>query len=125
AAPSACTVCGIQADKESGVSLQTVFGAGLGNTLADLTAVFGTDSSIYSLTRYSDGICSIRYRFSNGLMEEQRVPVLAEAEEKSLAEYILAETGTDGKTIERLTLCYFRLPDEKPVSESLPDFLSE
>lgn len=110
-APSACKVCGISASLDSGVSLQTVFGAGTGSTLSDLTSVFGTDDSVYSLTQYSDGTSSLRYCFSNGLAVHEYIPVLAEAEEKSLAECLLAETAPDGQTITRLSLYYFRLED--------------
>lgn len=109
--PSACMVCGVSASLDSGVSLQTVFGTGTGNTLSDLTAVFGTDDSIYSMTSYSDGTSSLCYRFSNGLAVHEHIPVLAEADEKSLAECLLAETGPDGQTITKLSLYYFRLEE--------------
>ena len=105
-----CTVCGITAATDSGVSLKTAFGAGLGDTLQDLISVFGTDSSIYALTDSSDGVQSIQYHFANGLTEDSQIPVLAEAEEKGLAEMLLADTTADGETIHMLSLYYFRLP---------------
>ncbi|MBR2728793.1 MAG: hypothetical protein IKD92_02820 [Lachnospiraceae bacterium] len=108
--PADCTVCGISAAADSGVSLETAFGAGLGSTPEDLTSVFGTDSSIYTLTEYYDGTRTLRYCFSNGLAEGEEIPVLAEAEEKSLAEMILADTDPDGKTITSLSIYYFRQP---------------
>jgi hypothetical protein len=52
----------------------------------------------------------VRYHFVNGLYEGESIPVLAEAEEKSLAELLLAETDTDGSTIRSLSLYFFRLP---------------
>lgn len=109
-APEKCRVCGIQAAADSGFTLQTVFGTGIGSSIEDLTAVYGTDVSIWKQTRYRDGTVSLLYRFSNGLTEGERIPVLAEAEEKALAELLLAETDTDGKTINSLSLYYFRLP---------------
>ena len=108
--PADCTVCGISAKGDSGISLETIFGTGLGSSLEDMISVFGTDSSIYSLTEYDDGTRTLRYRFSNGLTEEAEIPVLAEAEEKDLAEMILADTDSDGMTITSLSLYYFRQP---------------
>ena len=46
----------------------------------------------------------------NILNEGEKIPVLAEAEEKSIAEFILAETKEDGSTIRSLSLFFFRLP---------------
>ena len=108
--PDQCTVCGISANAGSGLSLNTSFGAGLGSRLADLTAVFGTDGSVFSQTDFKDGTRMVRYQFSNGLNEDERIPVLAEAEEKRIAELLTAQTGTDGSTIQSLSLYYFRLP---------------
>lgn len=105
---SACTVCGITAGSDSGVSLETSFGSGLNSPLIDLTTVFGTDPSIYKMTKYSDGTCSVQYRFSNGLLDTDRIPVLPEAEEKGLAELTLIETDTDSSTVRELSLYYFR-----------------
>lgn len=108
--PSAGTVCGISVHADSGVSLLTAFKEGTGSTLNDLAAVFGTDKSVCSVTRYADGTRILRYRFSNGLSEGQRIPVLAEAADKSLGELMEAESSEDGKTIRTLSLYYFRLP---------------
>ena len=108
--PDQCAVCGVSANTGGGLSLNTSFGAGLGSKLADLTAVFGTDGSVFSETRFNDGTRMVRYQFSNGLNEDERIPVLAEAEEKRIAELLTAQTGTDGSTIQSLSLYYFRLP---------------
>lgn len=108
--PESCTVCGISVTAESGFSFLTSFKVGIGNSLKDMTSVFGTDSSIYSLTEYKDGTNVLNYRFSNGLTEGQTIPVLFEASEKSLGELMTAETGNDGSTIDKLTLYYFRVP---------------
>lgn len=105
---STCTVCGISAASDSGVSLETSFGAGLNSPLKDLTTAFGTDPSIYEMTKYADGVCSVKYRFSNGLLDTDTIPVLSEAEEKGLAELMLIETGNDSSTIRELSLYYFR-----------------
>lgn len=109
--PADCIVCGITVDEENGVSLKTAFEAGIGSPLSDLTAVFGTDSSVFTRTAYNDGTVTVQYRFSNGLSEEERIPVLAEAEEKGIAEQINARTAEDGSTITSLSLYYFRIPD--------------
>lgn len=105
---SSCTVCGISAASDSGASLETSFGFGLNDSLKDLTTVFGTDPSIYKMTKYADGTCSVQYRFSNGLQDIDKIPVLAEAEEKELAELMLIETEEDSSTIRKLSLYYFR-----------------
>lgn len=110
-APASCTVCGIQVSHGSSAALKTTFGVGIGDSLQSLTSVFGTDPSCYQQTRYSDGICTVRYHFSNGLNENETIPVLAEAEDKSVAELLMAETTEDGNTIRSLSLCYFRLPE--------------
>lgn len=105
---SACTVCGISAASNSGTALETSFGPGLNSPLKELTDVFGTDPSIYKMTKYADGTCSVQYRFSNGLVDTDRIPVLAEAEEKEMAELMLIETEKDGSTIREMSLYYFR-----------------
>ena len=92
-----------------GLSLNTSFGAGLGSRLDDLTSVFGTDGSVFSETRFNDGTRMVRYQFSNGLNEDEQIPVLAEAEEKRIAELLTVQTGTDGSTIQSLSLYYFHL----------------
>lgn len=109
--PASCTVCGIQVSKDSSAMLKTNFGIGVGDSLDSLTSVFGRDPSCYQQTQYNDGICTVRYHFSNGLNENETIPVLAEAEDKSLAELLLAETMEDGSTIRSLSLFYFRLPE--------------
>ena len=109
-AAASCTVCGIIVTDEDGAMLKTTFGAGIGDSIDDLTAVFGKDSSVYTKTKYSDGTCTLNYHFANGLNEGETIPVLAEAEDKSLAELILAETTADGKTIRSLSMFFFRLP---------------
>ena len=109
-APEACTVCGISVRADSGFSFLTTFKEGLGSSLQAMISVFGKDSSVYSVKKYEDGSRVLQYRFSNGLTEKQTISVLAEAEEKSLAELMTAETGQDGKTIEALTLYYFKIP---------------
>lgn len=109
-AAASCTVCGIIVTDEDGAMLKTTFGAGIGDSIDDLTAVFGKDSSVYTKTKYSDGTCTLHYHFANGLNEGETIPVLAEAEDKSLAELILAETAADGKTIRSLSMFFFRLP---------------
>lgn len=108
--PEACTVCGISVRADSGFSFLTTFKEGLGSSLSAMISVFGKDSSVYSVKKYEDGSRVLQYRFSNGLSEKQTISVLAEAEEKSLAELMTAETGQDGKTIEALTLYYFKIP---------------
>lgn len=108
--PSDCTLCGISASLDSGVSLQTAFGSGPGDSLDSLTSAFGTDRSIYTLTDYDDGTRTVSYRFINGLTEEEEISVLAEAEEKSLSDLLLAETAEDGSTIRALSLFYFKVP---------------
>ena len=60
------------------------------------------------MTKYADGTCSVQYRFSNGLQDIDKIPVLAEAEEKELAELMLIETEEDSSTIRKLSLYYFR-----------------
>ena len=107
--PDQCAVCGVSANTGGGLSLNTSFGAGLGSKLADLTAVFGTDGSVFSQTDFKDGTRMVRYQFSNGLNEDEQIPVLAEAEEKRIAELLTAQTGTDGSTIQSLSLYYFHL----------------
>lgn len=102
-------VYGIAAASDSGISLNTAFEAGIGSPLTDLTSVFGTDGSVCSRTAYTDGTCTVRYRFSNGLVDGERIPVLAEAEEKDLAELMTVRTDTDGSTITSVSLFYFRL----------------
>ena len=109
AAPDQCTVFGISVSEDSGISFKTAFEAELGSPLSDLTAVFGTEASILTQTKYSDGTCTARYQFSNGLIQEEKIPVLAEAEEKDLAEMMVAQTGSDGSTITSLSLYYFRI----------------
>lgn len=109
--PELCTVCGISLTADSGFSFQTSFKEGIGSSLDDLTSVFGTDDSIYSLSNYEDGSKVVKYRFSNGLTEGQEIRVLAEAESKSLAELMIAETGENGETVEKLSLFYFRISD--------------
>ena len=91
--------------------LKTTFGAGIGDPLEDLTSVFGTDASCYTQTQYADGVTTVRYHFSNGLNEGETIPVLAEAEDKSLAELVLIETAEDGTTIRSLSLYFFQLPE--------------
>ena len=108
--PASCTVCGIQVSEADGAMLKTAFNAGIGDPLEQMTSVFGTDSSCFEKTKYADGSCTVRYHFSNGLNEGEKIPVLAEAEEKSIAEFILAETKEDGSTIRSLSLFFFRLP---------------
>ena len=108
--PEACTVCGITVRADSGFSFLTTFKEGLGSSLNAMISVFGKDSSVYSVKKYEDGSRVLQYRFSNGLTEKQSISVLAEAEEKSLAELMTAETGEDGKTIETLSLYYFKIP---------------
>lgn len=110
-APASCTVCGIQAAQDSSAEFRTNFGIGIGDTLESLTSVFGTDPSCCQRTEYTDGICTVRYHFSNGLNENETIPVLAEAEDKSVAEYLLAETTEDGSTIRSLSLYFFRIPE--------------
>lgn len=107
---ASCTVCGITVSKSGGAMLKTAFNAGIGDPLNDLTAVFSTDPSVYTRNQYADGSCVVHYHFANGLYEGESIPVLAEAEEKSLAELLLAETDTDGSTIRSLSLYFFRLP---------------
>ena len=107
---ASCTVCGITVSQSGGAMLKTTFNAGIGDSLNDLTAVFSTDPSVYTRNQYADGSCVVRYHFANGLYEGESIPVLAEAEEKSLAELLLAETDTDGSTIRSLSLYFFRLP---------------
>lgn len=107
--PEEGTVFGIIAAEESGVSLKTAFEPGIGSSLSDLTSVFGTDGSVLSQTRFDDGTCTARYQFSHGLTEGERIPVLAEAEEKDLAELMIIQTAGDGSTITALSLYYFRL----------------
>ena len=107
---ASCTVCGITVSQSGGAVLKTTFNAGIGDSLNDLTAVFSTDPSVYTRNQYADGSCVVRYHFANGLYEGESIPVLAEAEEKSLAELLLAETDTDGSTIRSLSLYFFRLP---------------
>lgn len=109
--PASCTVCGIQVSKDSSAMLKTNFGIGIGDSLESLTSVFGRDPSCYQRTQYNDGICTVRYHFSNGLNENETIPVLAEAEDKSLAELLMAETTEDGNTIRSLSLYFFRLPE--------------
>lgn len=109
--PASCTVCGIQVSEDNGAMLKTAFGAGIGDPLEEMTSVYGTDSSCYTETKYADGSCTVQYHFSNGLNEGETIPVLAEAEEKSIAEFILAETKEDGSTIRSLSLYFFRLPE--------------
>ena len=108
---SSCTVCGISVTQDSGVMLKTTFGAGIGDPLEDLTSVFGTDTSCFTQTQYADGVTTVRYHFSNGLNEGETIPVLAEAEDKSLAELVLIETAEDGTTIRSLSLYFFQLPE--------------
>lgn len=108
--PVNCTVCGISVDAKSGFSLLTTFKEGLGSSISDLSSVFGTDSAIYSVTSYKDGTKTLKYRFSNGLTEGEKISVLAEAEEKSLGELMLAETDEKGSKVTNLSLYYFRLP---------------
>jgi hypothetical protein len=107
---ASCTVCGITVSQSGGAVLKTTFNAGIGDSLNDLTAVFSTDPSVYTRNQYADGSCVVHYHFANGLYEGESIPVLAEAEEKSLAELLLAETDTDGSTIRSLSLYFFRLP---------------
>ena len=107
---ASCTVCGITVSKSGGAMLKTAFNAGIGDPLNDLTAIFSTDPSVYTRNQYADGSCVVHYHFANGLYEGESIPVLAEAEEKSLAELLLAETDTDGSTIRSLSLYFFRLP---------------
>ena len=107
---ASCTVCGITVSQSGGAMLKTAFNAGIGDSLNDLTAVFSTDPSVYTRNQYADGSCVVHYHFANGLYEGESIPVLAEAEEKSLAELLLAETDTDGSTIRSLSLYFFRLP---------------
>lgn len=107
--PLDCTLCGISASIDSDVSLATAFGTGFGDSLDDLFAVFGMDPSVYELTEFGDGVRMLRYTFSDGLVEGERIPVLPEAEEKNLSEQLLAKTGTDGETITELSLYYFRI----------------
>ena len=107
---ASCTVCGITVSQSGGAMLKTTFNAGIGDSLNDLTYVFSTDPSVYTRNQYADGSCVVRYHFANGLYEGEAIPVLAEAEEKSLAELLLAETDTDGSTIRSLSLYFFRLP---------------
>ena len=95
---------------DSGFSFLTTFKEGLGSSLSAMISVFGKDSSVYSVKKYEDGSRVLQYRFSNGLSEKQTISVLAEAEEKALAELMTAETGKDGKTIETLSLYYFKIP---------------
>lgn len=109
--PASCTVCGIQVSENDGAMLKTAFDAGIGDPLEEMTSVFGTDSSCYEQTKFADGTCTVRYHFSNGLNEGETIPVLAEAEEKNIAEFILAETKEDGSTIRSLSLFFFRLPE--------------
>lgn len=109
--PASCTVCGIQVSEDNGAMLKTAFGAGIGDPLEEMTSVYGTDSSCYKQIKYADGSCTVRYHFSNGLNEGEKIPVLAEAEEKSIAEFILAETKEDGITIRSLSLFFFQLPE--------------
>ena len=106
-----CTICGITVAEENGVLLKTAFEAGIGSSLSDLTSVYGTDPSVFTQTHYSDGTCTAQYRFSNGLAEGEKIPVLAEAEEKGIAEQLVARTGEDGSTITSISLYYFRIPD--------------
>lgn len=108
---SSCNVCGISVTQDSRAMLKTAFGAGIGDPLEELTSVFGTDSSCFKKTQYTDGVNTVRYHFSNGLNEGETIPVLAEAEDKSLAELVLAETAEDGSTIRSLSLYFFRLPE--------------
>lgn len=108
---SSCTVCGISVSQDDNVMLRTTFGTGIGDSLQNLTAVFGTDPSCCTQTQYADGINTVRYHFSNGLYEGETIPVLAEAEDKSLAELMMAETAEDGITIRTLSLYFFRLPE--------------
>ena len=107
---SSCTVCGISVSEDSGALLKTAFGAGIGSSIDEMTSVFGTDSSVYKLTKYTDGTYTLRYHFANGLNEGETIPVLAEADDKSIAELLLADTKEDGKTIRNLSLYFFRLP---------------
>ena len=109
--PELCTVCGISLTADSGFTFLTSFKEGIGSSLDDLTAVFGTDNSIYSLSEYADGSKIVKYRFSNGLTEGQEIRVLAEAEAKSLGELMIAETDESGITVEKLSLFYFRISD--------------
>ena len=109
AEPGACMVCGISVSAENKVSLMSIFDSGIGSSVKDFTSVFGTDPSVYSMTEYNDGPRTLQYRFSNGLTEDQRIPVLAEADEKELAELMIAHTAADGDTIADLSLYYFRL----------------
>ena len=108
--PEDCTVCGISVSEDSGFSLLTSFNEGTGSSLKELTSKFGEDTSIYSKTSFKDGTRIVKYRFTNGLTEGIRIPVLAEAEEKWLAELMTAETAKDGDTIQNLSLYYFRAP---------------
>lgn len=108
---SSCTVCGISVTQDSGVMLKTTFGTGIGDPLEDLTSVFGTDASCFTQTQYADGVTTVRYHFSNGLNEGETIPVLAEAEDKSLAELVLIETAEDGSTVRSMSLYFFQLPE--------------
>lgn len=108
--PENCTVCGISVSEDSGFSLLTSFNEGIGSSLKDLISKYGEDTSIFSKTSFKDGTRMVKYRFVNGLTEGLRIPVLAEAEEKTLDELMLAETREDGDTIRTLTLYYFRAP---------------
>lgn len=108
--PEACTICGITVKADSGFSFLTTFKEGLGSSLSSMVSVFGKDRSVYSVKKYNDGSSVLQYRFSNGLTEGQTISVLAEADQKSLAELMTAETGQDGKTIETLSLYYFKIP---------------
>lgn len=110
--PASCTVCGISVSHDSDVAFKTAFGAGIGDSLDTLTAVYGTDPSVYTLTQYADGTSTVHYHFSNGLNEMETIPVLAEADDKALGELLLAETAEDGNTIRNLSLFFFRLPQE-------------
>ena len=110
-APASCTICGIQVSEDDGAMLKTAFGAGIGDPLEEMTSVYDTDPSCYEQTKFADGTCTVRYHFSNGLNEGETIPVLAEAEEKNIAEFILAETKEDGSTIRSLSLFFFRLPE--------------